>query len=63
MANQIFQTAYKQRESYGKRASEFTEVEVMAWKEIPCEYRFEGNSLSITWLENKLIEEEFLAEE
>ena len=31
--------------------------------EIPCEYKFEGDSFSNTWLRNKLIEEEFLAEE
>ena len=31
--------------------------------EIPCEYRFKGYSFFITWLKNKLIEEEFLAEE
>ena len=31
--------------------------------EIPCEYRFEGDSFSISWLKNKLIEEEFLPEE
>ena len=32
VANQMFETAYKQRESYGKRARELTEVEVMALK-------------------------------
>ena len=32
MTNQIFETAYKQRESYRKMASELTEVEVMVWK-------------------------------
>ena len=31
--------------------------------EIPCEYTFEGDLFSITWLKNKLIKEEFLAKE
>ena len=30
----FFETAYKQRESYCERASELTEVEVMAWKSL-----------------------------
>ena len=31
--------------------------------EMSCGYMFEGDSFSITWRKNKLIKEEFLAEE
>ena len=51
----------KQQESNGKGQASYRGGG--CGLEIPCEYTFEGDSFSITWLENKLIEGEFLAKE